>query len=86
MACEKKSFLTKEDAIKRIEEIRIEELKKGEESNHRKPIRSYRFKNCGLFHLTSWSRRLKNILLKEELKGKLNIGKKRKDGKDEKRI
>ncbi len=51
--CAKKSYLTKEEAIKKIADI------KSEDGDHKKPIRSYRCDKCGNFHLTSWSKKTK---------------------------
>lgn len=56
MECEKKTFLTKEEAVKRIAEIQAEE------GENRKPIRSYRCEKCGNFHLTSWSKKAKKVI------------------------
>lgn len=56
MNCEKKSFINKEEAVKRIEEI------KSQEGKNKKPIRSYRCEKCGNFHLTSWSKKVKKIV------------------------
>lgn len=54
MECVKRSYLTKKEAIKKIVKIQAEEGK------HKKPIRSYKCEKCGNFHLTSWSKRVKN--------------------------
>ena len=50
MECIKKTFLTKNDADKRLSEIKIE-------VGDKKPIRSYRCEKCNFFHLTSWSKK-----------------------------
>ena len=66
MQCDKKkAFETKEDAVKRISEIK-EDVGK---SKQQKPIRSYRCEICNKFHLTSWSKKEKQeIELKREIK------------------
>lgn len=55
MECIKKTFLTKNDADKRLSEIKIE-------VGDKKPIRSYRCEKCNFFHLTSWSKKTKKII------------------------
>lgn len=49
--CKKKAFDSKFDAIKRIQEIQKEES-----SKNKKPVRAYKCKDCGKFHLTSMAK------------------------------
>lgn len=53
MQCKKATFLTKDEAIKRVGEIQ------GKRGKNVKPIRSYKCDKCGYFHLTSWSKKRK---------------------------
>lgn len=66
MECKKKTFLTKEDAVKRISEIQMED------GNNKKPIRSYKCEKCGLYHLTSWSKNTKKIINNKKIFKELN--------------
>lgn len=66
MKCRKKVFYTKKEAVKRIYEIQKEN------SKNRKPIRSYKCQNCGFFHLTSWSKKVKNKIEENNIIIKIN--------------
>lgn len=66
MNCTKRSFLKKEDAVKRVAEIRANE------DNNKIPIRSYRCEICGNFHLTSWSKKRKQKVNKFKIIAKIN--------------
>lgn len=84
MECKKKSFLTREEAVLRVDEIQHEE------SKHRKPIRSYKCPVCGNYHLTSWTKKqtrirhnLKFHLNKRDLQDQVDYWKKKLGLKDE---
>jgi hypothetical protein len=67
MECKKKTFLTREEAVKRVAEIH-----QAEDIGHRKPIRSYRCEKCGHFHLTSWSNGKKKEVEVKKAVAKIN--------------
>ncbi len=54
MTCDKKTFLTKKEADKRIDEI-----KSIKDEITKKPVRSYKCEICENYHLTSWTKKRK---------------------------
>lgn len=79
LECKKTSFETKEDAEKKLNEI------KSLNNREKIPTRSYKCVSCGYYHLTSWSnkkqkdfKRIKSISTKNRRLSQIEVFFKRK--------
>lgn len=66
MDCKKVAYDSKQEANARV--IKIQK----EEGDNKKPIRAYRCPHCDKFHLTSFTKRLQNKVIKRLEINKIN--------------
>lgn len=64
--CQKVSFNSKQEAS-----IRIAEIKQEDSEKNKKPRRSYKCPECGMWHLTSWTIPKKKYVSKQKFLGQV---------------